>query len=87
MTSLTLLLEAVSNYATIGYGLAGIGAGIAAVGAGIGIGNIGRNGMDAIARQPEIKAEAFKNFLIGAGLAEATAIYALFIAIMLVFSK
>ena len=40
--------------------------------------------LDAIARQPEIKAEAFKNFIIGAGLAEATAIYALFIAIMLI---
>ena len=53
--------------------LAKLGAGIATKGV-----------LDAIARQPEIKAEAFKNFIIGAGLAEATAIYALFIAIMLI---
>ena len=49
-----VLLDAVSNFAPIGYGLAGIGAGLAAIGAGLGIGNIGKNGMDAIARQPEL---------------------------------
>ena len=50
---------------------AGIAIGFGAIGGGLGL----------------IKAEAFKNFIIGAGLAEATAIYALFIAIMLLFSK
>ena len=67
-----------------------LGAGIAAIGVlggGLGLGIATKGVLDAIARQPEIKAEAFKNFIIGAGLAEATAIYALFIAIMLLFSK
>ena len=58
-----------------------------AIGGGLGLGIATKGVLDAIARQPEIKAEAFKNFIIGAGLAEATAIYALFIAIMLLFSK
>ena len=63
---------------------AGIAVGLGAIGAGIGIGIATKGVLDAVARQPEVKAEAFKNFIIGAGLAEATAIYALFIAIMLV---
>jgi F-type H+-transporting ATPase subunit c len=69
--------------------LAKLGAGLAVafgtLGAGLGLGIATKGVLDAIARQPEIKDEAFKNFIIGAGLAEATAIYALFIAIMLIF--
>lgn len=66
---------------------AGIAIGFGSIGGGLGLGIATKGVLDAIARQPEIKAEAFKNFIIGAGLAEATAIYALFIAIMLLFSK
>ena len=69
--------------------LAKLGAGIATLGVlggDIGIGIATKGVLDAIARQPEVKGEAFKNFIIGAGLAEATAIYALFIALLLVFS-
>ena len=67
-----------------------IGAGLAAIGVfggGIGIGIATKGMLEAIARQPGIKGEAFKNFIIGAGLAEATSIYALFIALLLVFAK
>lgn len=64
---------------------AGFAVGFGTLGAGLGLGIATKGVLDAIARQPEIKGEAFKNFIIGAGLAEATAIYALFIAIMLVF--
>lgn len=64
---------------------AGLAVGFGAIGGGLGLGIATKGVLDAIARQPEIKSEAFKNFIIGAGLAEATAIYALFIAIMLVF--
>lgn len=66
-----------------------IGAGLAAIGVfggGIGIGIATKGMLEAIARQPGIKGEAFKNFIIGAGLAEATSIYALFIALLLLFS-
>ena len=87
MTSLTLLLEDVSNYATIGYGLAGIGAGIAAVGAGIGIGNIGRNGMDAIARQPEATGDIRSNMIIAAALVEAVALFANVVCLLVILMK
>lgn len=66
---------------------AGIAIGFGAIGGGIGLGIATKGVLDAISRQPEMKDEAFKNFIIGAGLAEATAIYALLIALLLVFSK
>lgn len=77
-------VKTISDLAQLG---AGIAIGFGAIGGGLGLGIATKGVLDAIARQPEIKAEAFKNFIIGAGLAEATAIYALFIAIMLLFSK
>ena len=63
---------------------AGIAIGFGAIGGGLGLGIATKGVLDAISRQPEMKYEAFKDFIIGAGLAEATAIYALFIAITLV---
>ncbi len=66
---------------------AGLAIGLGTIGAGLGLGIATKGVLDAIARQPEMKAEAFKNFIIGAGLAEATAIYALLIAILLIFIK
>ena len=49
---------------------------------GIGIGIKGL--MDAIARQPEAAGKAVGNFLLGAALAEACALYALVVALMLI---
>ncbi len=69
-----------------GMDMAKLGAGIAAlgvIGGGVGVGMATQGLLDAISRQPAMKGEAFKNFLIGAGLAEATSIYALVIALML----
>lgn len=66
---------------------AGIAIGFGAIGGGLGLGIATKGVLDAIARQPEIKDEAFKNFILGAGLAEATAIYALLIALLLIFVK
>lgn len=55
-----------------------IGAGIAVltgIGAGIGIGHATSKAVEAIARQPEAKADINKALLLGCALAEATAIY------------
>lgn len=63
---------------------AGIAIGFGAIGGGLGLGIATKGLMDATARQPEVAGKAFGFFIIGAGLAEATAIYALFIALQLV---
>ena len=63
---------------------AGIAIGFGAIGGGLGLGIATKGLMDAVARQPEIAGKEFGFFIIGAGLTEATAIYALFIALQLV---
>ena len=74
-------IKTVSDLAQLGAGLA---IGLAGCGAGLGIG-IGIKGlMDAIARQPEAAGKAVGNFLLGAALAEACALYALVVALMLI---
>ena len=64
---------------------AAIGAGIAAVGAGIGIGRIGGQAMDAMARQPEKIGELRSAMIIAAGLVEGVAFFAAIIALLCVF--
>lgn len=67
---------------------AAIGAAVAVLtglGAGIGIGIATGHACDAIARQPEAKGDINKALLLGCALAEATAIYGLLVAIMLIF--
>ena len=67
--------------------LIAIGAGIAVltgIGAGIGIG-IATSGLaQAISRQPEASGKITPLFFVGVALAEATAIYGLVIAILLI---
>ncbi|MDR1005701.1 MAG: ATP synthase F0 subunit C [Bacteroidales bacterium] len=84
MTTLTLLMQAVGSMA-LGYGLAGIGAGLAAIGAGIGIGNIGKNAMDAIARQPEATSDIRSNMIVIAALVEAVSLFAIVLCLLVVF--
>ncbi len=67
--------------------LMAIGAGIAVLtglGAGIGIGIAAGRASEAIARQPEAKKDINKTFILGAALAEATAIYGLIIALIII---
>ena len=70
-----------------GLGLAKLGAGIAigfgAIGGGLGLGIATKGLVESGARHPEIAGKALIFFIIGAGLAEATAIYALFIALQI----
>ena len=65
-----------------------LGAGIAAlegIGAGVGIGIATGKAVDAVARQPEADSKISKNLLLGCALAEATAIYGMVVAILIIF--
>ena len=65
-----------------------IGAGIAVltgIGAGVGIGIATGKATEAIARQPEASGKIQSALILGAGLAEATAIYGFVIALVLAF--
>jgi len=66
--------------------LALLGAGIAVlsgIGAGVGIGIATGKAIEGISRQPEAAGKINGLFIIGAGMAEATAIYGLVISIIL----
>ena len=65
-----------------------LGAAIAVLtgaGAGIGIGLATSKATESIARQPEAKGDINKALLLGCALAEATAIYGLIGAILIIF--
>ena len=63
-----------------------LGAGIAALaGIGAGIGIATGKAVDAVARQPEADSKISKNLLLGCALAEATAIYGMVVAILIIF--
>lgn len=58
-------------------------AALTGIGAGIGISMATGKAVDAVARQPEAADAIFRNLLIGAALSEATAIYGLLTAILI----
>jgi F-type H+-transporting ATPase subunit c len=62
--------------------LAAIGAGLAVIGAGLGIGRIGGQAMDAIARQPEAGGKIQTAMIISAALIEGVALFAVVVAMM-----
>ena len=67
--------------------LVAIGAAVAVltgIGAGLGIGLATGKAVDAIARQPEAESKISKTLLLGAALAEATAIYGFVIALLII---
>ena len=64
---------------------AAIGAGLAAIGAGIGIGKIGANAMDAIARQPEQTGNIRTNMIVIAALIEGVALFAIIVCLLALF--
>lgn len=68
-------------------GLAALGAGIAAlacIGAGLGMGISTGKAVEGIARQPEAHKQIRSTLFIGLAFCETTAIYGVFIAIMLI---
>lgn len=61
-----------------------LGAGIAVIGAGLGIGRIGAQAMDAIARQPEKVGDLRSSMIIAAALVEGVAFLAVIVALLAV---
>jgi F-type H+-transporting ATPase subunit c len=69
-------------------GCCALGAGtamIAGIGPGIGEGNAVAKACEAIGRQPECKGDVTTTMLMGCAIAETTGLYALVIAILLIF--
>lgn len=62
-----------------------IAIGVGAIGPGIGIGMIGARAMEAIGRNPEAAGKILVPMLIASAFAEAIAIYALVIALIIFF--
>lgn len=79
MISLLLAADAVAKLG------AAIGGGLAAIGAGIGIGKIGGQAMDAMARQPEKMNELRSSMIIAAALVEGVAFFAVIISLIAMF--
>lgn len=61
-----------------------LGAGIAVIGAGLGIGQIGGQAMDAMARQPEKIGDLRSSMIIAAALVEGVAFLAVIVALLAV---
>ncbi len=61
-----------------------LGAGIAVIGAGLGIGRIGGEAMEAIARQPEKIGDLRSSMIIAAALVEGVAFLAVIVALLAV---
>ena len=79
MISLLLAADAVAKLG------AAVGGGLAAIGAGIGIGKIGGQAMDAMARQPEKMGGLRSSMIIAAALVEGVAFFAVIIALLALF--
>ena len=68
---------------------------LVAIGAAVAVSSLARNGIgiglatgkatESIARQPEAKKDIRSSLLLGCALAEATAIYGLIVAILIIF--
>ncbi|KGF36421.1 ATP synthase F0 subunit C [Hoylesella buccalis] len=79
MLSLLLAADAVAKLG------AAVGGGISVIGAGIGIGRIGGNAMDAMARQPEKLGDLRSSMIIAAALIEGVAFLSIIIALLALF--
>ncbi|HNF48875.1 MAG TPA: ATP synthase F0 subunit C [Chitinophagales bacterium] len=64
-------------------GIAALGAGLAALGAGIGIGLIGGNATQAIARQPEASGDIRGAMILAAALVEGAALIAIIFSFLM----
>lgn len=83
---LQILLQAV-QVDPLGYGVAALGAAVAALGAGLGIGRIGGDAVQAMARQPEVINDLRANMILTAALVEGAAFFAMVIGLLVIFLK
>ena len=77
-----LVAEAAVDLSSIGGAIAAIGAAIATIGAALGIGKIGGNAMEAIARQPEAAGDVRSNMIVAAALIEGVALFAVIVCLL-----
>lgn len=73
----------ISGMAAIGAGLAAIGC----IGGGIGTGNAAGKAVEGVSRQPDASGKIISTMVVGAAFSEATSIYALLVALLLIFTK
>jgi F-type H+-transporting ATPase subunit c len=64
---------------------AGLAMGLGAIGPGIGVGLVGLGALQALGRNPEARGPIMTNMILGIAFAEAVAIYALVVAVVLIF--
>ncbi len=64
---------------------AGLAMGLGAIGPGIGIGILAFGAMQALGRNPEARGPIMTNMILAIAFAEAVAIYALVVAVVLIF--
>lgn len=76
-------MDYVKAAALLGAGIAVLGG----IGAGLGQGIATAAAVEAVGRQPEAKNEIMSTLYIGCAITESTGVYALLIAIILVFVK
>ncbi|RQD76752.1 MAG: ATP synthase F0 subunit C [Candidatus Syntrophonatronum acetioxidans] len=60
---------------------------IAGIGSGIGQGYAAGKGTEAVGRQPEAQGDILRTMLLGQAVAETTGIYALVVALILLFAN
>lgn len=77
-----MALSILTGMKAIGAGLASIGL----VGAGIGIGSVFSSLIAAVARNPSLRSDLFSLAILGFALAEATGLFALLVAFLVLFS-
>ena len=64
---------------------AGLSMGLGAIGPGIGVGLVGLGALNALGRNPEARGSIMTYMILAIAMAEAVAIYALVVAILLIF--
>jgi len=84
MTTLAVIMQT-----SVGLGLAelgaALGASIAAIAAAVGIGRIGSQAMEAIARQPEAAGDIRSNMIVSAALIEGVSFFAVVVCFLILF--